>query len=369
MGATNRDLRDVADGAVTLRAVRIPTSVESSDASDFLSSVQVRNRAYRETLGDDDEVLDAEALLSAYQPDAYVWRRLWLVVVGGEALGRVGLDVPNEEGSRSARAFVQLVPGAWSRGTGSAALRMLESLTRDAGRTLLQGWTEHPNAIGDRVRAPTGYGTLPDDHTTRFLRRRGYALQQIERRSQLVLGEDALARVTAFEAAARAHAGPDYDIVQWTLPTPPQLVDDYAWLKSRMATDVPSAGMDVDEDRWDTARVARMEAAVVGRTQQVTAARHRPSGRLCAFNELLHGPADGDRTFQEDTLVLTEHRGHRLGMLVKAVGLRAWHERAPEAPRVITWNAEENRPMLDINEALGFVGGLAIGAWQKDLSR
>ena len=67
---------------------------------------------------------------------------------------------------------------------------------------------------------------------------------------------------------------------------------------------------------------------------------------------------------QEDTLILHEHRGHRLGMLIKAVNLRALRTASPESSSVLTYNAEENRHMLDVNEALGFVPIGYEGAWR-----
>ena len=69
-----------------------------------------------------------------------------------------------------------------------------------------------------------------------------------------------------------------------------------------------------------------------GRHMLVTAAQHVETGALCAFNELVIGKDRTAASHQEDTLVLKEHRGHRLGMLVKCAGLLAWRDVAPESP-------------------------------------
>jgi hypothetical protein len=71
---------------------------------------------------------------------------------------------------------------------------------------------------------------------------------------------------------------------------------------------------------------------------------------------------------QWDTIVLREHRGHRLGMLLKVANLQLLDEAGPGHPSVLTWNAEENRPMLAVNEAVGFVPIGYEGAWRKELS-
>ena len=71
---------------------------------------------------------------------------------------------------------------------------------------------------------------------------------------------------------------------------------------------------------------------------------------------------------QDDTLVLSEHRGRRLGMLVKAANLQRLAVEQPAARRVGTWNAEENSHMLAINVALGFRPAGGSGEWQARLA-
>jgi hypothetical protein len=52
-------------------------------------------------------------------------------------------------------------------------------------------------------------------------------------------------------------------------------------------------------------------------------------------------------------------------MLLKVANLQELARYAPEAPLVFTFNAEENRPMLDVNEAVGFRPVGYDGAWKK----
>jgi hypothetical protein len=232
---------------------------------------------------------------------------------------------------------------------------------------VLQSWAEHPDAPGPRLSAPTGFGSIPEDHAARFYLRHGYTLEQIERNSAFDLRGSFAQVERLLREATAASAG--YRVVQWYAPTPPEFVEGYAWMKSRMVTDAPAAGLEFDEETWDAARIARHDAIYTdaGRPLLVTAAQHIATGELCAFNELVIGKDRSEASHQEDTLVLKDHRGHKLGTLVKCAGLLTWRAFAPDSPRVITYNAEENRPMLDINEAIGFAPIAYEGAWKKVL--
>jgi GNAT superfamily N-acetyltransferase len=68
------------------------------------------------------------------------------------------------------------------------------------------------------------------------------------------------------------------------------------------------------------------------------------------------------------TGVTRQHRGHRLGLLVKTA-MAQWLKAAePTVERIQTWNAESNRYMIAVNEALGYtiLGQPAI-SWRLEV--
>ena len=330
---------------------------------------EVRNSSILETTGRADDALSADELLPVLYDSTASRKRHWYIAEEGTMIGCVAVDVLRDDDGRSAIAIIAILRAHWGRGIGAAALRALETELRAMGVHKLLCWIEHHDEGAGSIPAPTGFGSVPADRAARFLQRNGFVLEQIERASELTWNDATSAHLDARRAEALTHSA-DYRVVQWMLPTPAELVDGYAWMKSRMSTDVPDADLDLPEEIWDAARVRELEArqAAKGFVLQVTAAKHIATGTLCAFNELAMRASDpSDITHQYDTLVLEGHRGHRLGALVKTAGLLGWRERFPRSPRVITYNAEENRPMLDINEALGFTPFAHEGAWKKDL--
>lgn len=353
----------------SLHPLVLPARADAADAAEFRELARVRNEVYRELTGRTEQDLTPEALLPILRSRKERTTAVWAVRVAGEIVGRAVIDIPHESGSRVAIASIEIRPRVWGQGIGTAILPHVESFARLHGRSVIQNWTEQPASDGPRLDARTGFGSVPDDHVARFLLRHGFALEQVYRVSRLEVSPSTLERVTLLRDDALGFSD-GYRVLSWMLPTPAEHLEGYAWLKSRMSTDAPSADLETDEEVWDAERVIASETRVreMGQTVQVTVAQHVGTSELTAFTELGIGPDPTGTTHQHDTLVLKEHRGHRLGQLVKCEALLSWTEATPASAEVITYNAEENRPMLSINEAMGFTAIAYEGAWKKVLS-
>lgn len=350
--------------------VVVPESLESADAADLIAFVALANAAWRRDSGTDLHDDDPADMLSRWQEQTY-HRTTAIVARDGDDLAATGtLDV---ELSTERMAEVDVAVSDRHLGTdaGAAVLAALERLAREQGRTVLQGWTIHrADAEGERLVPPTGAGAIPaDDESARRMLRAGYVLGQVERNSVFDLhgSYEDVARVLA---QAEERAGDEYRVVWWTGRTPDEHAEGYARAIARMSTDVPAGDMAAEEQTWDAARVLVRDDRLLrsGQLMGVTLAVHVPTGEVAAFNELQIGADRTRPTSQWGTLVMPEHRGRRLGALVKCVGLRNWHDTVPESPCVSTFNAEENRYMLDVNEAVGFRPASYAAAWEKILS-
>lgn len=172
-------------------------------------------------------------------------------------------------------------------------------------------------------------------------------------------------RLEAAEAAS-----PDYGLVQWAGPTPDAYVDGIARMSARMTIDVPMDDLAWQPEVWDADRVRSRDAiAAIRQTRSyTTAARHIPTGELAGYTAL-DLPAGNDTLgWQEATLVLPGHRGHRLGLRLKIENLFHVLRHEPALEVVDTVNADVNDHVIAINEALGFRPVSRQSEWELKLA-
>jgi GNAT superfamily N-acetyltransferase len=339
----------------TIDELTIPATIDDSpEAADFIEMVRVRNEIEAETVGNYDLSYEPAELLPGWQR-SWEPKRLFVARVEGRIVARAIYEIEPEE-SPTAWLSVEVLSAHRRQGIGTALFETLAALCASSNRTILQAYVPQKASHGPSIPAPTGFGSAPrDSDSTRFLLARGFALEQVERMSRLDL-----------PATLPTVVADGYHVVSWTGRTPPEYLQAIAELRTGMQTDAPSAGLESDRTPWTPERVSedddRLESSP--RLALTSLAVHTASGAAAGFTELAVPPSLDRPVAQGDTMVLRAHRGHRLGMVLKVANLSYLATVAPGHPSVTTFNAEENRPMLSVNEELGFVAWGYEGAWK-----
>ena len=304
--------------------------------------------------GDDHSTFSADECRAIYRNQHDERRLAWAAVLDGQVLGALDVHLPVHDNRHRLEASIAVHPDFRRRGIGTALLDQAERAARSEGRTV----------IGAESDVAAGH----DDPAAGFAARHGFVAALRDLRSALPVPTSADALDEA-HIEAQKHADGYETLTSWDR-IPDEWLADRAVLAQRMSTDAPRGQLDTTETAWDEDRVRRfVESALEqGRRLVETVARHRDTGRLVAFTTIGIAKQTPERAYQWDTLVLREHRGHRLGQLIKAVNLQALITELPEVRRVLTWNATENEPMLRVNRALGFAPAGHLTEWQKALS-
>lgn len=351
---------------VEIDEVVIPATIDAPDAADFIRAIEVGNAVEAIGYGTDELAYEPAEELPGYR-DPHEPQRVLVARLGGDIVARAVYFTQVGEGADAGWINVEVLPEFRGRGIGTMLAEAAEMLAIADGKAKALAYTPIQDGPGERIPSPTGFGSVPaSDRDARFLLARGYRLEQVERASRVPLPIDALDERVA---SAQTASGREYAVHTWVGRTPEHWIEDIAVLATRMSTDAPSAGLEEPEDVYTAERIRTREDLVMTspRTRIVAAVEHVPSGHLAGFT-VLSAPAQLHRAVaQYATLVLREHRGHKLGMLLKVANLEHLARVKPGHPSVTTFNAEENRHMLDVNEAVGFVPFAYESAWRKDL--
>lgn len=297
-----------------------------------------------------------ERLAMALDQDGPVEHQCLVARRGARVVGIADLEMYRRENLHAARLDVRVRPEHRRRGIGSALVSEAERMARQAGRSEIGGLDETP--------LRSDYPDTADP----FARRLGFepAQRMVRRRLNLplhpvdveVLRRNPKSSPRGYRLLTFEDRWPDEDIL------------DRCELGRRMSTDVPLGHQVLDEEEWDEKRVRDLEAALAAqnRAKVSTAARDAATGRLVAYTELVVPLGAPESAWQHDTLVIREHRGHGLGFAVKVANLFAVAERHPAVRWINTWNAEENGPMIAVNEEMGFEEVASSVLWLRQIT-
>jgi GNAT superfamily N-acetyltransferase len=155
------------------------------------------------------------------------------------------------------------------------------------------------------------------------------------------------------QQAERAAAG--YSLMTWDGVVPEKFEGQLANVINAFA-DAPH-GDGVEPQDWDADRIRERDGIMV-RAGLVrgygVAALHDATGEMAAYTAVNVDLGSPQWGHQQLTAVTRQHRGHRLGLLVKTAMLELLAETEPQLRYIETGNAAANQHMIAVNDQLGY---------------
>ena len=276
-------------------------------------------------------------------------RQPWLATdETGNPVGCYLLELPDRENLTVGECFLAVSPTHRRRGAGTELLAHCAAQARLAGRTRLVTETREESA-GAAFAAAVGATS---------------GIAEVMR--QLAVDDALRARAAALRPDAEQRAQ-GYKVFSWLGATPDEQLGEHVKLEEAMADAPRDAG--IETERWDPDRIRAMQQSSIDAGHQLyaVAARHEATGEMAALTQVATDPGNPGWGFQQITAVLSGHRGHRLGMLVKIEMLDLLAQHEPGLKRIVTGNAGLNKHMIAINDQLGFEVTSAYRTWEYQL--
>ncbi|MDX2702892.1 GNAT family N-acetyltransferase [Streptomyces sp. PA03-6a] len=219
---------------------------------------------------------------------------------------------------------------------------------RGVGSRLLAAAVAAARADGRRCVIAQAEAGSPGD---RFLPARGFRKALTLTFARLPMADVDISALG--DIVERPHPG--YRLASWHGTVPDDLATTFA-ASRRAMDDMPMDDVAYGTVTWDVDRVRAAAQAVEARGEllHTVVAVDDADGSIAGFTELVvpgHGKGDGQHY---GTAVLPGHRGHGLGRWMKAESIRQARQRHPGLDGLLTDTADGNRPMRNINDALGY---------------
>ncbi|MET8717105.1 GNAT family N-acetyltransferase [Streptomyces sp. NPDC004735] len=274
--------------------------------------------------------------------------------LGGQAVGALRLVLP--DGAPVAVVDQLLTaPKERRQGIGTALFRRARSLAAEHGRTLL---------VADVVQALPG-GPARDEGPAAFAAALGATVSDGPEGVHQWLDLDR--HDPSAGGVPEVPAG--YRLQRWGTVTPDAFAIAVSELGQSLGASPPETWGE-GPDAVRTSHVRRYERMRVGRGRRAyhVGAVHEATGELAGFTSASKTTGNPEHLLQGMTVVASAHRGHGLGLVLKLANLAHVREYEPRVRLIETANADDNRPMIALNEAMGFVPQERFVSWEAPVA-
>ncbi len=329
---------------VTIRPLDIASDVE-------LEQYQALAEALDEDTYGGHQKQSLTQLKAELEDSPYWTARRWVAIAetleGGEMLvGRAAVFLPLKENLETISVGVAVHPAHRGQGIGTALVEeALLPAIAESGRTLVEAYGEvEAGADPEDLRHPVH----------RIAARLGVSRKNLAVCRALSLPLDP-ALLDALDAESEERRG-EYRIELWDGEIPEEHLHAYGRLLTQLEIDEPDEEVEHEPAEYTPERIRESERRMrESGTTRIVAVAVAPGGEFVGNTEVhVHEAPGSTLGYQENTLVMPDHRGHRLGLGLKVATHRQLAERAPQLRSLVTWNSHVNPWMIAVNEKLGY---------------
>lgn len=257
---------------------------------------------------------------------------------GAAPVGALGLNWPRRtDNLHLVTCSITVHPEHRRQGHGTAMMGEVVRRTRELGRNTIWAWAPEDDE-GPRI----------------FLEQHGFSYASHEARRKQKLAEVDQEAVAQLYAQA-VEASTDYVVERVRVPTDDALLNELIEVTAAI-NDAPMGDLTFEDEKFDLQRLRDFETAAQNKGERLyrVYARHRETGAVGGHTIVMVSPHRPDYAFQYDTAVSRDHRGHRLGLLLKVDMMHWMAEVEPQIHTIETWNQADNNYMISVNESIGY---------------
>jgi len=248
-----------------------------------------------------------------------------------EPVGAMAVDLPTRDNLHLVWAQIWVHPNNRRQGHGSAIMNEVLRIAHEAGRSTI--WV----------------GTAEDDQGAQhFVQKFAFRYASHDARRRQVLAEVDKNEIQRLWSLAQS-AATDYRLERLGWPTSDENLSELVEVTAAI-NDAPMGDLTYEDEKFDLKRLQDRETALMGRGDRGyrVIARHRRTGEVGGHTMMITSPLQPDSGGQADTAVARQHRGHRLGLLLKIEMMHWLAEAEPQLKIIETWNNVDNDFMIKV---------------------
>lgn len=263
---------------------------------------------------------------------------------GTMIVGLATMSFPLQEDFENQYLKLSVHPSFRSHGIGRALASFMQEYIARVGRPKVSAFAEFPAHVDISAQ----------DLPARALARR-LGLQVANTAHMRALTMPVSNELLDAIAAEIAPFTEGYRIVTWEGGVPEEYLEAWCVMLCQLDEDDPTEDYDYEAPAHTPERVRFAEKRVAERGySRLCAIAIAPDGQIAGNSYIDFRPDHSSLAWQENTLVMPEHRGHRLGLALKIATHREVGGLAPNLRTLVTGNSHINSQMIQINDRLGY---------------